>query len=108
MLNLLLFNDNYGSEEDSVGFNKSLDDLEDPRFTVKTQNAADQPSAAEQERLADTTGRVPTTPQRPTVSGGQRSASSLGARISNTERYEAARKAGFSGTFQRWLTTQNN
>jgi hypothetical protein len=42
----------------------------------------------EQERLADTTGRVPTTPQRPTVSGGQRSASSLGARISNPERYE--------------------
>ena len=106
-----IYNDNYGSE-DSVGFNKSLDDLEDPIFTVKdpseTQNAADQPSAAEQERLADTTGRVPTTPQRPTVSGGQSSASSLGARISNPERYEAARKAGFSGTFQQWLTTQNN
>jgi hypothetical protein len=32
----------------------------------------------------------------------------LGARISNIERYEAARKAGFSGTFQKWLTTQNN
>ena len=102
-----IYNDNYGSE-DSVGFNKSLDDLEDPIFTVKTQNAADQPSAEEQERLADTTGRVPTTPQRPTVSGGQSSASRLGARISNIERYEAARTAGFSGTFQQWLTTQNN
>jgi hypothetical protein len=87
---------------------RSLDDLEDPIFTVKTQNAADQPSAEEQERLADTTGRVPTTPQRPTVSGGQSSASRLGARISNIERYEAARTAGFSGTFQQWLTTQNN
>ena len=105
-----IYNDNYGPE-DSVGFpggSEGVDKLEDPIFTVKTQNAADQPSAEEQERLADTTGRVPTTPQRPTVSGGQRSASSLGARISNTERYEAARTAGFSGTFQQWLTTQNN
>ena len=105
-----IYNDNYGPE-DSVGFpggSEGVDKLEDPIFTVKTQNAADQPSAEEQERLADTTGRVPTTPQRPTVSGGQRSASSLGARISNTERYEKARKAGFSGTFQKWLTTQNN
>ena len=99
-----VFSDEYGDTEDDVGPNKfdykSSGDQTDST-TPPPPNLEDDP-----ERLADTTGRVPTVPQRPTVSGGRTRAESFGAGISNIERYEAARAGGFSGTFQQWQNTQ--
>ena len=110
-----IYNDHY-DQSDGVGF-KDLGDLENPEVDFQDISELGNDSNNNQRNTPPTRqeiqpASIPVVPFRtPVVGGGPTTNPRLSdpqSGISNLERYDAAKRAGFSGTFNQWLTTQNN